>query len=58
MEGNTMKRQTYLKPTMNVVILQQQHQLLAYSITEIKSTGLDPEDLIGISDDPNSIWSR
>ncbi len=53
-----MKRQTYLKPTMNVVILQQQHQLLAYSITEIKSTGLDPEDLIGISDDPNSIWSR
>ena len=55
-----MKRQTYQKPTMSVVILQQQHQLLAGSITEVQSNGLDVEDMIGIdiSDDPQVIWGR
>ena len=55
-----MKRQTYLKPTMNVVILQQQYQLLAGSITEVNSIGLGDGDMIGIdiSDDSQVIWGR
>ena len=53
-----MKKQAYQKPAMQVVILQQQHQLLAGSITEVNSIGLGDGDLIGIIEDPNSNWGR
>ena len=52
-----MKRE-YMKPTMKVVELQHQHQLLAGSITGVQTTGLGEEDDIDISDTPGSIWGR
>jgi len=50
-------KKTYLKPTMQVVHLQHQHQLLAGSLTST-STTLDPEDDLGIDDTPKDIWGR
>ncbi len=39
MESRAMKRE-YMKPTMKVVELQHQHQLLAESITDLQTTPL------------------
>ena len=53
-----MKRE-YMKPTIQVVHLQHQHQLLAGSLTRT-STNLDKEDDFEIDDTPASdgFWGR
>lgn len=56
-------KKTYLKPTMQVVLLQHQHQLLAgspLSTINTTTTNLYGEDEIFIVDDPvgNSFWGR
>ena len=50
-------KKTYLKPTMQVVHLQHQHQLLAGSLTST-STNLDPVEELEIEDRPQSTWGR
>ena len=50
-------KKTYLKPTMQVVHLQHQHQLLAGSLTST-STNLDPVEELVIEDTPQDIWGR
>jgi hypothetical protein len=59
MESKAMKRE-YLKPTMKVVELQHQHQLLAGSITDVKTTGLGDGDDFTIDDTPagDDFWGR
>ena len=59
MEGKAMKRE-YMKPTMKVVELQHQHQLLAESITDLQTTGLGEEDDFEIEDTPagDGFWGR
>lgn len=55
-----MKRE-YMKPTMNVVKLQHQHQLLAGSNpTSVQTTGLDDGDDFTIDDTPagDGFWGR
>ena len=54
-----MKRE-YMKPTMKVVELQHQHQLLAESITVVQTTGLDDGDDFTIDDTPaaDGFWGR
>ena len=53
-----MKRE-YMKPTMNVVELQHQHQLLAGSITDVQTTGLGDGDDFTIDDTPagDGFWN-
>ena len=50
-------KKTYLKPTMQVVHLQHQHQLLAGSLTST-STNLDQEEELEIDDTPQTVWGR
>ena len=50
-------KKTYLKPTMQVVYLQYQHQLLAGSLTST-STNLDQEEELEIDDTPQTVWGR
>ena len=54
-----MKRE-YMKPTMNVVELQHQHQLLAGSITGVQTTDLGDGDGFTIDDTPagDGFWGR
>ena len=54
-----MKRE-YMKPTMKVVELQHQHQLLAGSITGVQTTGLGDGDGFTIDDTPagDGFWGR
>ena len=42
-----MKKQTYIKPEIHLVVLQHQHHLLVDSLTEVESN-LTPEDIITI----------
>jgi hypothetical protein len=52
-------KKTYLKPDMQVVQLQHQHQLLAGSALRSTSTNLDPEDDLEIDDTPRTtLWGR
>lgn len=59
MESKAMKRE-YMKPTMEVVELQHQHQLLAGSITGVQTTGLGDDDGFTIEDTPagDGFWGR
>lgn len=59
MESKAMKRE-YMKPTMKVVELQHQHQLLAESITVVQTIGLDDGDDFAIDDTPagDGFWGR
>ena len=60
MESKAMKRE-YMKPTMKVVELQHQHQLLAGSITDVQTTGLDEGETLTIDDDTpagDGFWGR
>jgi hypothetical protein len=50
-------KKTYLKPTMQAVLLQHQHQLLAESLTRT-STNLEPEDDLKIEDTSEPSWGR
>ncbi len=51
-------KKTYLKPDMQVVQLQHQHQLLAGSLTSTR-TNLDPEDDLEIDNTPRTnLWGR
>ena len=54
-----MKRE-YMKPTMKVVELQHQHQLLAGSPLDSVNTGLGEEDDFEIEDTPagDGFWGR
>ena len=57
MESRAMKRE-YMKPTMKVVELQHQHQLLAGSPLDSVDINLDEEDDFEIDDTPQDIWGR
>ena len=59
MESKAMKRE-YMKPTMKVVELQHQHQLLAGSPLDSVNTGLDDGDDFTIDDTPagDGFWGR
>jgi len=50
-------KKTYLKPTMQAVLLQHQHQLLADSLRGIK-TNLSEEDDLKIEDTSEPSWGR
>lgn len=51
-------KKIYLKPAMQVVHLQHQHQLLAGSLRDTR-TNLDPEDDLEIDNTPRTtIWGR
>ena len=50
-------KKTYLKPTMQAVLLQHQHQLLAGSLRSIK-TNLSEEDDLKIEDTSEPSWGR
>ena len=59
MESKAMKRE-YMKPTIQVVHLQHQHQLLAGSLTTT-STNLGEGETLTIDDDTpagNGFWGR
>ena len=58
-----MKKQAYQKPVMQFVLLQQQYQLLAGSLTQIQTTGLgseedSEEDELTIDETSHSGWGR
>ena len=59
MESKAMKRE-YMKPTMKVVELQHQHQLLAGSPLDSVNTGLGDGDDFTIDDTPagDGFWGR
>ena len=59
MESKAMKRE-YMKPTMKVVELQHQHQLLTGSPLDSVDTGLGEEDDFTIDDTPadDGFWGR
>ena len=59
MESKAMKRE-YMKPTMKVVELQHQHQLLAGSPLNSVDTGLGEEENFEIEDTPagDGFWGR
>ena len=46
-----------MKPTMEIVRLQHQYQLLAGSLTST-TTNLDTDEDIDIDDSPKGIWGR
>ena len=55
-------KKTYLKPTMQAVLLQHQHQLLAGSLRGIKTNlsedNLSEEDDLKIEDTSEPSWGR
>ena len=59
MESKAMKRE-YMKPTMKVVELQHQHQLLTGSPLDSVDINLDEEDDFEIDDTPagDGFWGR
>lgn len=50
-------KKTYRTPTMQAVVLRQQHYLLAGSISAT-STNLSGDDDIGIEETPGDDWGR
>ena len=50
-------KKTYLKPTMQAVLLQHQHQLLADSLRGI-NTNLSEKDDLKIEDTSEPSWGR
>jgi hypothetical protein len=50
-------KKTYLKPTMQAVLLQHQHQLLADSLRVVK-TNLSEEDDLKIEETYEPSWGR
>lgn len=50
-------KKTYIEPTMQVVRLQQQHQLLAGSLQQTSTNLIEEEDL-EIEDTPQDFWGR
>ena len=59
MESKAMKRE-YMKPTIQVVHLQHQHQLLTGSPLDSVDTGLGEEENFEIEDTPagDGFWGR
>ncbi len=51
MEGTTMIKKEYLQPTMDVVEINMNVQILAGSVTDIDTTGLDDPPTTGGSGD-------
>jgi len=51
-------KKTYLKPDMQIVQLQHQHQLLAGSPLDSVNTNLNEQDNFEIDDTPQGIWGR
>lgn len=47
-----MKKKAYIKPTLRVVELQHQHQLLIGSVSEVQSYGTDPLDVLYLNNTP------
>ncbi len=51
-------KKTYLKPTIQVVRLPHQHQLLVGTNPRSINTNLDTEEDLEIEDTPKDFWSR
>ena len=49
-----MKKKEYLQPTMEVVEIDMNAQILAGSVTSVTTTGLDDELVLPSGDDPIS----
>ena len=57
---NRLPKQEYMKPVMEVIELQHKSQILAGSVTSVKTTGLDddlilPDDVVPKS---GSVWEE
>ena len=55
-----MTKQEYMKPVMKVIKLQHKRQILAGSVTSVKTTGLDEDLTLPNNEEPKSgqVWGE
>ena len=53
-----MIKKEYMKPVMKVIELQHKSQILAGSVTNLTTSGLDDEDDLNKDDNPGDIWNE
>ena len=57
---NRLPKQEYQKPVMEVIELQHKSQILAGSVTSVKTTGLDDDLILPDDEEPKSgsVWEE
>ena len=57
---NRLPKQEYQKPVMEVIELQHKSQILAGSVTNLKTTGLDDDLILPDDEEPKSgsVWEE
>jgi hypothetical protein len=57
---NRLPKQEYQKPVMKVIELQHKSQILAGSVTSVKTTGLDDDLILPDDEEPKSgdVWEE
>ena len=57
---NRLPKQEYQKPVMEVIDLQHKSQILAGSVTSVKTTGLDDDLILPANEEPKSgnVWEE
>ncbi len=57
---NRLPKQEYQKPVMKVIELQHKSQILAVSVTSVKTTGLDDGLILPDNEEPKSgqVWEE
>ena len=57
---NRLPKQEYQKPVMEVIELQHKSQILAGSVTSVKTTGLDDDLILPDDEEPESgsVWGE
>ena len=57
---NRLPKQEYQKPAMEVIELQHKSQILAGSVTSVKTTGLDDDLILPANEEPKSgsVWEE
>ena len=57
---NRLPKQEYQKPVMEVIELQHKSQILAGSVTSVKTTGLDDDLILPANEEPKSgnVWEE
>ena len=57
---NRLPKQEYMKPAMKVIELQHKSQILAGSVTSVKTTGLDDDLTLPDDEEPKSgsVWEE
>ena len=55
-----MIKKEYMKPVMKVIELQHKSQILAGSVTSVKTTGLDDDLILPANEEPKSgdVWEE